>query len=100
MLRCERIRSRAHSCAPPHLTRDALTAPPVRDRSRQFYEQFASAVLGPEDDESPPTEAKQLKPEFLENADRATRAAQRVLDLDGLDPAWAESAVKTVLHNA
>ena len=65
----------------------------------QFYEQFASAVLGPEDDESPPTEAKQLKPEFLENADRATRAAQRVLDLDGLDPAWAESAVKTVLHN-
>ena len=57
-------------------------------------------MLGPEDDESPPTEAKQLKSEFLENADRATRAAQRVLDLDGLDPAWAESAVKTVLHNA
>ena len=88
---------RAHSKPRPfsrapltHLSRDALS---------QFYEQFADAVLGPEDDESPTTEAKQLKPEFLENADRATRAAQRMLDLDGLDPAWVESAVKTVLHN-
>ena len=91
MLRCERIRSRDRSLERhSHLSRDTLS---------QFYEQFADAVLGPEDDESPTTEAKQLKPEFLENADRATRAAQRMLDLDGLDPAWVESAVKTVLHN-
>ena len=58
---------RPFSRAPPHLSRDALTAPPV------LRVLFADAVLGPEDDESPTTEAKQLKPEFLENADRATR---------------------------
>ena len=72
------------------------------DRVWQFYEQFASAVLGPErapQDEQPSAAEPPHETEFFEKADRTARAAQRVLELGGLDPVWFKAAVQTVIHN-
>ena len=84
--------SRIDSCLE---TLESLCA--KRVRHAKFYEQLASAVLGAEGNAA--SNASGANPEFLENADRAARAAQQVLELGGLDPAWFEAAVQQVVHN-